>query len=123
MKFLSGKDYPHLCSACRATIDQAAMILAEEGPDTDDPEAPATWVYDHRLYCGGRECQSHQREKEQHSLTPRWYRVSSALWTGYLCLDQEEARQWRTEGASVVAALPPWVQGLTGADRQFAEPD
>ena len=57
MEFLLGRDYPHLCDTCRAAIDTAALLLGEEGPDTDNIEAPIDFVYDHSLYCGGRSCQ------------------------------------------------------------------
>ena len=52
---LTGKDYPHLCSACRAAIDDMAMLY-EEGEDTDNEEAACDAVYDHRMFCGGSEC-------------------------------------------------------------------
>ncbi|KKN85788.1 hypothetical protein LCGC14_0275950 [marine sediment metagenome] len=55
MEFLLGRDYPHLCDTCRAAIDTAALLLGEEGPDTDNIEAPIDFVYDHSLYCGGRQ--------------------------------------------------------------------
>ncbi len=55
IKFLTGKDYPNHCATCRATIDSVVPIVAE-GPDTDDPEAPHMFVYDHKMFCGGREC-------------------------------------------------------------------
>ena len=57
MEFLLGRDYPHLCDTCRAAIDTAALLLGEEGLDTDNIEAPIDFVYDHSLYCGGRSCQ------------------------------------------------------------------
>ena len=57
MEFLIGRDYPHLCDTCRAAIDTAALLIGEEGPDTDNIEAPIDFVYDHSLYCGGRSCQ------------------------------------------------------------------
>jgi hypothetical protein len=53
---LTGKDYPHLCSACRATIDEMAMLYGEDGPDTDNEEAACDAVYDHRMFCGGGQC-------------------------------------------------------------------
>lgn len=52
---LTGKDYPHLCTECRAAID-SVVDLVREGPDTDDDEAACMFVYDHRMYCGGHEC-------------------------------------------------------------------
>jgi len=52
---LFGKDYPHLCTACRAQIDLAWELVAE-GPDTDDDEAACLFIYDNRLYCQGHEC-------------------------------------------------------------------
>lgn len=53
MQFLTGKDYPHLCEGCRATITEVAQALAETGPDTDDNEAPIMYVGDHAMFCGG----------------------------------------------------------------------
>jgi len=55
--FLTGKDYPRLCSFCRRAIDDIAMLF-KDGlmADTDDPEAPCMVVYDRRMYCGGHEC-------------------------------------------------------------------
>ncbi len=57
MEYLTGKDYPYLCEACRAVIDTATLTI-REAPDTyaSDPEGPCNWVYDHRQFCGGREC-------------------------------------------------------------------
>ncbi len=57
VKFLTGKDYPHLCPKCRAAID-AMALLYRDGlmEDTDDDEAPCMAVYDHAMFCGGREC-------------------------------------------------------------------
>lgn len=55
MEYLTGKDYPWLCSKCRATVD-GVVELVEMGPDTDDNEAPLMYVGDHHLFCGGREC-------------------------------------------------------------------
>lgn len=53
----TGKDYPHLCDRCRATIDDvASLVFGEDGPDTDNEEAPCDYVYDHRMFCGGSEC-------------------------------------------------------------------
>ena len=57
MTFLTGKDYPHLCSICRRAIDDIAQLFTEGlMADTDDTEAPCTYVYDHGMYCGGHEC-------------------------------------------------------------------
>jgi len=57
MEFLTGKDYPHLCDHCRAAIDDIAAVY-KDGlmEDTDDEEAPCMYVYDHRMYCGGGQC-------------------------------------------------------------------
>ena len=55
MDFLKGKDYPHLCQECQNTID-SVMPLIDEGPDTDDNEAPIMLVYDQRMFCGGHKC-------------------------------------------------------------------
>ena len=62
MKYLTGKDYPHLCKQCQAMIDRCVDAV-EFGPDTDDEEAPCMFVYDHKLYCGGYEC---VEEKQEH---------------------------------------------------------
>lgn len=63
MNFLTGKDYPHLCPACRRAIDDIAALFQEgEMPDTDDEEAPCMYVYDHGMFCGGHECKDHQYE-------------------------------------------------------------
>lgn len=56
MKFLTGKDYPHLCPACRETVSNVAQLLAEAGPDTDDEEAPIMHVGDNRMFCGQHTC-------------------------------------------------------------------
>ena len=53
---LTGEDYPHLCGACQAAITQAAEVLTDFGPDTDNEEAAADYVYDNALFCGGRTC-------------------------------------------------------------------
>jgi len=54
--FLVGKDYPHVCQACKDAVDRAADFLKNFGPDTDDPEAPMMYAADHGWLCGGREC-------------------------------------------------------------------
>lgn len=56
VRFLTGKDYPHLCKTCRAVVDNCAMILTEGGPDTDNVEAPSDMAYDQHLFCGGHCC-------------------------------------------------------------------
>lgn len=57
MKFLTGIDYPHVCSICRSAIDDAAIpYQSGEMPDTDNDEAAIDFVYDNNLYCGGHEC-------------------------------------------------------------------
>jgi len=56
--YLRGESYAHkLCAECTAAIDQIADLY-ESGdmPDSDDPEAPIMYVYDHRMFCGGHEC-------------------------------------------------------------------
>lgn len=55
MKFLTGKDYPHLCSYCQQIITDTARALVE-GPDTDDNEAPIMYVGDNDMFCGGHTC-------------------------------------------------------------------
>jgi len=61
MKFLTGSDYPDLCSKCRMAIDQAVDIVVM-GADTDDEEAPCNFVYDHGMFCGGHECKAEYEE-------------------------------------------------------------
>jgi hypothetical protein len=56
MEFYTGKDYPHLCSKCQQTIDDC-VALVHIGADTDDNEAPIMFAYDHKLMCGGHECE------------------------------------------------------------------
>lgn len=54
---LTGKDYPHLCSACRAAIDDMAMLYGEDlMGDTDNEDAACDAVYDHGMFCGGNTC-------------------------------------------------------------------
>ena len=57
MDYLTGKEYSWLCDKCKTAIDDIAHQF-NEGlmPDSDDPEAPAMFVYDRGLYCGGKEC-------------------------------------------------------------------
>ena len=54
--FLTGKDYPWLCEQCKAMVDQC-VDLVRMGTDTDDDEAPIMFAYDHKLMCGGHECE------------------------------------------------------------------
>jgi hypothetical protein len=59
VKFLTGKDYPHLCAKCQAAIDAVAELYREGlMEDTDDEKAPCMAAYDHALFCGGRECRN-----------------------------------------------------------------
>ena len=51
MKFYRGKDYPHLCTKCRTTVDQC-VDLVMFGEDTDDEEAPLMLAGDLRMLCG-----------------------------------------------------------------------
>ncbi len=53
---LTGQDYPHLCEYCQQAIDGVAMLLGEDGPDTDDEEAACDFVYDNAMFCGGHNC-------------------------------------------------------------------
>lgn len=55
MKYIGGESYQHLCPICRQSIDNCVTIV-EEGPDTDDPEAPMMYASDHNMLCGGRTC-------------------------------------------------------------------
>ena len=56
MKFYAGNDYPHLCNGCKAMVDQC-VDMVQMGADTDDEEAPIMFAYDHKLMCGGYECE------------------------------------------------------------------
>ena len=70
MQFYTGKDYPHLCNGCKAMVDQCVeeieerMALGDEDMVSgrvrlafDDNEAPIMFAYDHKLMCGGHECE------------------------------------------------------------------
>lgn len=60
-KFLTGKDYPHLCKMCQQVIDDTATAFLEGFmEDTDDEEAPCNHVYDNALFCGGHVCRNHE---------------------------------------------------------------
>ena len=55
-EYLTGKDYPELCSKCRAAIDGAATILFEFGAIEnnlyfENSEAPCDYAYDKRWLC------------------------------------------------------------------------
>ena len=63
MEFLTGKDYPWVCEKCCAAIDAAALLFNGDQPDTDDEEAPAMYVYDHKMYCGGHSCKQTQNDE------------------------------------------------------------
>lgn len=54
VEFLTGKDYPHLCKKCQDAIDTAVIYFREGAPDTDDPEAPCDYAYDHGWLCSSR---------------------------------------------------------------------
>lgn len=74
-KFLTGKNYPHMCPTCQATIDRIAELFeAGELPDTDDPEAPIMFSYDHSLLCGGNDCaeREEREELENRKMFPFW---------------------------------------------------
>jgi hypothetical protein len=44
-KFLTGKDYPHLCPQCQKAIDDIAALYTEGlMEETDDEEAPCMFV-------------------------------------------------------------------------------
>jgi len=60
IQFLTGKDYPHVCNACKMAIDQC-VELVREGEDTDDIEAPLNFAADHNMLCGGRHCLKRQQ--------------------------------------------------------------
>lgn len=63
-KFLTGKDYPWLCSQCQQQIDMVAGMM-NDLPDTDDNEGPCMYVYDHALFCGGTECKNKPEKEKQ----------------------------------------------------------
>jgi len=62
MEFLDGSNYPNLCDSCRAMISQCVELVMM-GPDTDDTEAPIMFVYDHAMFCGGRQCLDTMQEE------------------------------------------------------------
>ncbi len=54
MKYLTGKDYPHLCKSCRNSIDDAHMLIVDGLADesyTIDNEGPTMMAYDKRWFC------------------------------------------------------------------------
>ena len=64
-QFLTSRDYPHLCDACKTTLDQIAQIFVDDLlGDTDDEEAPAMYMYDNALYCGGHVCKNNSRDEK-----------------------------------------------------------
>ena len=53
----TSEDYPWLCDACKAQLDQLAELFNDDFfPDTDDNEAASMMMYDEQLYCGGDTC-------------------------------------------------------------------
>ncbi|MHA2312777.1 MAG: hypothetical protein ACXADF_14895 [Candidatus Thorarchaeota archaeon] len=56
-KYLTGKDYTHMCTACQLAIDMAANVVphAADGYSSDE-EGPAMLAHDQRMYCGGHTC-------------------------------------------------------------------
>lgn len=70
MEFLTGKDYPLLCSGCRSMIDQCVELVIIIGEGTDDNEAPLMLAGDNNLLCGGRECVCECAEDEFDVLCP-----------------------------------------------------
>jgi len=59
MGYLTGKDYPWLCEECRATVDSVVELVEEYSDEySSDDEAPCNFVYDHAMFCGGRECKN-----------------------------------------------------------------
>jgi len=103
---MMGDDYPHLCRRCRAAVDFAALAYKEEGPDTDDAEAPLLWASDNDMLCGGHKCAA-QREVEQEAapallygrvVTHRLhysqpYPITGANWEGMIDNYRQLARQ------------------------------
>jgi len=50
-----------LCPACLKILRQVTSLFRSgDMPDTDDPEAPSMYMYDHRMYCGGHTCKDNQ---------------------------------------------------------------
>lgn len=57
MQYLTGKDYPWLCDACKAVVSEIAALYNDgEMPDTDDEEAPINEAYDRGMLCQGHTC-------------------------------------------------------------------
>ena len=77
-KYLTGKDYPHLCPSCRAVIDMIVGTCSEL-PDeyASDEEGPCDFAYDQRLFCGGNECINGSAVQIEKALTEddirEWY--------------------------------------------------
>jgi hypothetical protein len=53
--YLDPESYTHLCPECRALLASLTATFGE-GEDSDDDEAPCNYMYDHALFCQGREC-------------------------------------------------------------------
>lgn len=68
-KFLTGKDYPWLCSQCQQQIDLVVGLM-DDLPDTDDEEGPCMYVYDNAMFCGGTECKNRIKRPED-GLSPK----------------------------------------------------
>lgn len=66
MQFLDPESY-ELCPTCTKILKDITAVF-DEGPDTDDNEAPMMWMSDHGLFCGtgGYEC----REAGTHLYPP-----------------------------------------------------
>lgn len=54
-KFLRGKDYPEMCSECRARIDMFAIGLDIASAD-EEPDKPVMLAASQGLLCGGGKC-------------------------------------------------------------------
>ena len=57
MDFLDPQTYTDLCPKCRGTLERITGLFTEGlMPDTDDPEAPMMYLYDHGMLCQKFEC-------------------------------------------------------------------
>ena len=57
MKYLTGKDYDHLCSECQMVI--TCLVCEIKNLDdiyVADEEGPCNAAYDYSLFCGGHTC-------------------------------------------------------------------
>ena len=55
MKYLTGKDYPHLCDNCQKAIDNAHDLIVDGFASeqyVDDDEGPCMLAYDRKWFNG-----------------------------------------------------------------------